>query len=110
MKMSGIKLFSAATVVLSLVAASSAVVSTEAVAQNRAFVAEEKKRNLPARGQTQSRVLRQFGEPTSRIGAVGDPPISSWNYPNFIVYFEYSHVITTVAEQDSLPVSLGDIQ
>ncbi len=110
MKMSGIKFLSAATGVLALVAASTLVVSTEALAQNRAFVAEEKKRNLPSRGQPQSRVLQQFGEPTSRVGAVGDPPISSWNYPNFIVYFEYSHVITTVAEQDSLPATLGDIQ
>jgi len=110
MKISGIKFLSAATGVLGLVAASTIMVSTQAVAQNRAFVAEEKKRNLPARGQSQTRVLRQFGEPSSRVAAVGDPPISRWNYPSFIVYFEYSHVITTVAEQDSLPVSLGNIQ
>jgi len=83
---------------------------TEAVAQNRAFVEIENQRNLPKRGQSQANVRSRHGEPSSTTPAVGQPPISRWNYPGFTVYFEYSHVITTVAEQDILPVSLGDVQ
>jgi hypothetical protein len=30
------------------------------------------------------------------IPAVGRPPISRWEYPGFIVYFEHEHVIHAV--------------
>lgn len=81
-----------------------------ATAQNRAFVEIENSRNLPRRGQSRNTVRSQFGDPVSVRGAVGDPPISSWTYDGFIVYFEYDHVITTVAAEDSLPTDLSDIQ
>ena len=86
------------------------VVPSDSVAQNRAFVEIERQRNLPIRGQSQAKVRSQYGEPASATPAVGDPPISRWIYPGFTVYFEYSHVITTVAEEDSLPSSLENIQ
>ncbi len=87
-----------------------AMVPSESFAQNRAFVEIEQQRNLPIRGQSQAKVRSQYGEPTSATPAVGQPPISRWIYPGFTVYFEYSHVITTVAEEDLLPVSLNNIQ
>lgn len=79
-------------------------------AQERAFVEVERARGLPVRGQTRASVERKFGAPSGSKPPVGQPPISSWSYPEFTVYFEYNHVITTVAKQDYLPVSLGDIQ
>jgi len=86
------------------------LVAPAAAAQEQAFVSIERARGLPIRGQTRDSVRKKFGEPASRKGAVGDPPISSWAYAAFTVYFEYDRVITTVAQEDSLPSSLGDIQ
>jgi hypothetical protein len=50
----------------------------------------------PARGASKDQVEKQFGAPTERVAPVGDPPISSWVYPGFTVYFEYDHVIHSV--------------
>ena len=50
----------------------------------------------PAHGVTMDRVIQSFGEPRERRGPVGDPPISHWVYDDFIVYFEYQHVIHSV--------------
>jgi hypothetical protein len=47
----------------------------------------------PRRGMSMDSVEARFGSPSSRIGAVGDPPISRWEYPGFVVYFEYNHVV-----------------
>lgn len=50
----------------------------------------------PARGTSMERVENRFGPPTNRVAAVGDPPISRWEYPGFVVYFEYQYVIHAV--------------
>ena len=52
---------------------------------------------LPDTGQTRKNVRQRFGDPVSTSGPVGDPPISQWHYNDFVVYFEYNHVIHTVA-------------
>lgn len=52
----------------------------------------------PSRGMTQDRVARDYGEPVSRRSPVGDPPISRWEYEDFIVYFEYDKVIHAVSK------------
>lgn len=54
--------------------------------------------NKPRTGITKTKVEADFGEPLVKNGAVGDPPISSWEYADFIVYFEYDHVIHSVAK------------
>jgi hypothetical protein len=51
----------------------------------------------PTRGASMTQVERQFGAPAERFEAVGQPPITRWVYPNFVVFFEYSHVIHAVA-------------
>ncbi len=50
----------------------------------------------PDRGMTMDGVTRDYGEPGSRSGPVGEPPISSWDYGNFVVYFEDQYVIHSV--------------
>jgi hypothetical protein len=50
----------------------------------------------PASGVTKERVVQDFGEPQQRLGPVGDPPISHWVYPDFVVYFEHDRVIHAV--------------
>jgi len=51
----------------------------------------------PARGLTMSAVEAKFGSPANRSAAVGKPPITRWDYPGFVVYFEHERVIDAVA-------------
>lgn len=51
----------------------------------------------PARGLTMDKVEAKFGAPSRRVPAVGEPPISRWEYPGFVVYFERDRVIHAVA-------------
>ncbi len=50
----------------------------------------------PTRGMTQESVQANFGSPKSTIAAVGEPPISRWEYADFVVFFEYERVIHSV--------------
>jgi hypothetical protein len=52
--------------------------------------------NRPARGMSMEKVEATFGAPTNRAPAVGEPPITRWEYPGFVVYFEHQYVIHTV--------------
>ncbi len=53
----------------------------------------------PTRGMTQDRVEATYGTPQSRQAAIGDPPISRWEYPKYVVYFEYDRVIHAVLKR-----------
>ncbi len=53
----------------------------------------------PGRGMTMERVESTYGAPQARRAAVGDPPITRWEYANFIVYFEHNQVIHAVARR-----------
>lgn len=54
--------------------------------------------STPQLGQDMNSVLRTWGEPLKRHAAVGQPPISRWDYLEFSVYFEHSHVISSVRQ------------
>jgi hypothetical protein len=58
---------------------------------------------LPPRGTSMAQVEAQFGAPTQRVAAVGQPPITRWVYPNFVVFFEYQHVVHAVAQRAAAP-------
>ena len=60
-------------------------------------VARESAQMRPVRGTSMDSVRANFGTPTSQQAAVGEPPISRWDYPGFSVYFEHQHVIHAVA-------------
>ncbi len=53
---------------------------------------------VPRSGMSKASVERRYGAPNQRQSPVGDPPISSWTYNGFTVYFEYDHVIHTVIQ------------
>lgn len=53
----------------------------------------------PRTGLKKEQVEAQFGRPLNTTTPVGDPPISSWEYPEYVVYFEHDHVIHTVLKQ-----------
>ena len=48
---------------------------------------------MPKRGISMDQVLAEFGEPVRRIDAIGEPPITTWDYGDFRVYFEYQTVL-----------------
>ena len=50
----------------------------------------------PPRGATMANVETRFGQPALRNNAVGDPPITRWEYGDYLVFFEYDRVIDTV--------------
>ena len=51
----------------------------------------------PKSGLAMATVESTFGSPTQRHSAVGQPPITRWDYPEFSVYFENQLVIHSVA-------------
>lgn len=51
----------------------------------------------PQRGQSMETVEARYGAPEQRKPAVGEPPITRWQYPEFTVYFEGDRVIHSVA-------------
>ncbi|MEN8167313.1 MAG: hypothetical protein ABFR65_07535 [Pseudomonadota bacterium] len=53
----------------------------------------------PSRGMTMDQVKGRFGEPPASYPRVGDPPITRWDYPEYSVFFEYQHVLTSVVHQ-----------
>ncbi len=55
--------------------------------------------NRPSRGMTQAKVESTYGSPVNVKAPVGDPPITRWEYQDFIVYFEYDKVIHAVAKR-----------
>lgn len=52
----------------------------------------------PTRGMTEAQVRAEFGSPSSTVAAVGDPPISRWEYSGFVVFFEHDRVIHAVSK------------
>lgn len=56
---------------------------------------------LPRKGSSMATVESQYGAPTEKKAAVGQPPITRWIYPAFTVYFEYDHVINAVVNKST---------
>jgi hypothetical protein len=53
----------------------------------------------PGKGLTMSQVRQQFGGPLSELDAVGDPPITRWEYNGFSVFFEHDLVLHSVIQR-----------
>jgi hypothetical protein len=59
-------------------------------------VRQVEKMDLPTNGLSKSEVETRFGAPSKRHNAVGEPPITRWDYENYSVYFEYDLVLFSV--------------
>ena len=55
--------------------------------------------STPTRGMTAASVESKYGTPDAKVAAVGDPPISRWEYSSFVVFFEYDRVIHAVVKR-----------
>jgi len=71
-------------------------VRAETIAVENGIAVKESDIATPGRGMTMEQVSTKFGAPVSKTPAVGKPPISRWEYPGFVVYFENDHVIHSV--------------
>jgi len=58
--------------------------------------------NVPDNGLTMADVQSKFGEPVKKYAAVGDPPITRWEYQAWSVYFENDVVLFTVLHKDKV--------
>jgi hypothetical protein len=76
-------------------------------------VQAEQSAHLPKRGISMAQVEAQFGAPSQKFAAVAgpndrkhNPPITRWQYDNFSVYFENTHVVDAVLTKAS-PEEIG---
>jgi len=53
--------------------------------------------DTPQRGMTKDQVAVRFGTPSVKQPPVGNPPISSWDYGDYTVYFEGETVLHSVS-------------
>lgn len=59
-------------------------------------VRQVEKMDLPDNGLSKAEVESRFGAPAKRYAAVGEPPITRWDYGDYSVYFEYDLVLYSV--------------
>jgi hypothetical protein len=74
----------------------SSLAGAETIAIDNGIAVKQSDVATPTRGMSMDQVAGKFGAPASKVPAVGQPPISRWEYPRFIVYFEHEHVIHSV--------------
>ncbi len=90
----------ARTLKVTLIAASLAALTAPAMGETLAIDGQVTLKptsiETPKRGITMSQVEQRFGAPVSRRDAVGTPPITRWQYANFVVVFEHDRVLHTV--------------
>lgn len=55
----------------------------------------------PGSGASMSQVEVGYGMPSERVPAVGEPPITRWEYGTYTVYFEHDRVIHSVVHPHS---------
>ena len=74
----------------------SGLAGAETIAVDSGIAVKESDVVTPTRGMTMDQVATKFGAPATKVPAVGKPPISRWEYPGFVVYFETDRVIHSV--------------
>ena len=74
----------------------SGLAGAETIAVDSGIAVKESDVVTPTRGMSMDQVATKFGAPVTKVPAVGKPPISRWEYPGFVVYFEADHVIHSV--------------
>jgi len=74
----------------------SGLAGAETIAVDNGISVKQSDVPTPTRGMTMDQVAGKFGAPATKVPAVGQPPISRWEYPGFVVYFEHEHVIHSV--------------
>ena len=84
------------TMSFGLSAASDSQTSGTVLRKTGLFMQGDRSLKRPQKAQTMAAVLAEFGEPNNKVPAIGDPPITRWEYEKFNVFFEYDKVIHSV--------------
>ena len=88
---------------LSLMLTTAALLAPEAVVNADVLLIEEvrqaERMQLPVNGMNQQDVRARFGAPVQVYPAVGEPPITRWDYEQWSVYFEYDLVLFSVLKK-----------
>lgn len=58
----------------------------------------------PTRGMSMDSVRSAYGEPKTSYPAVGEPPISRWDFEKFHVFFEHNMVLHAVVPNQPLRI------
>jgi hypothetical protein len=53
----------------------------------------------PQNGLSMSQIRQQYGSPLAELPAVGEPPISRWDYDGFSVFFENDLALHSVVHR-----------
>jgi len=85
-----------ASAVMLLIALTSAPAPADTLLLEGLQAARPTASERPRRGMSMNRVETAWGTPGTRQGPVGEPPITRWEYPGFVVFFEYDKVIHAV--------------
>jgi hypothetical protein len=89
----------ARTLKLSLVAAAMAIAApalAETLTVDGQVTVRPSSIETPQRGSTMAAVEARFGAPANKSSPVGNPPITKWFYPDFVVVFENDKVLHAV--------------
>jgi hypothetical protein len=78
-------------------AAALAAMASPSLAADAAPGAAATSTDRPERGTKMGAVEARYGAPATRYPAVGQPPITRWDYPGFVVFFENDLVLHAVA-------------
>lgn len=63
---------------------------------------------VPSRGDSKHQVLERFGLADEEHPAIGQPPITRWDYREFSVYFEGNRVLNSVQHHQRItPLQRG---
>jgi outer membrane protein assembly factor BamE (lipoprotein component of BamABCDE complex) len=92
-----------ATLAITALAGLAPLCRADIVASENGIAVQDAGVAAPRRGMTMSQVASKFGAPVTKIPAVGNPPISRWDYPGFVVYFERDYVIHSVVSGSESP-------
>jgi len=57
--------------------------------------------NTPHNGITMAQVRQQYGNPVTEHPAVGEPPITRWDYADYSVFFEHDLVLHSVVHRQA---------
>ena len=80
------------TIIMTLVPFGTAIADVLLIEEVR----QSDRMELPDNGLSTAEVKARFGDPVNTHNAVGDPPITRWDYSGWSVYFEYDLVLFTV--------------
>jgi hypothetical protein len=72
-------------------------------------VRQAERMDVPANGMSMDDVRARFGDPSSKNAAVGDPPITRWDFDSWSVYYEYGLVLFTVLHKGAVLDNNSDV-